>query len=71
MFIVLFPVVRVWQPEDVREMMEKAREMEDSYGHLFDAFITNNEPEKSVCELLSIIQKLDNEPQWIPSAWNR
>nr|ADD25764.1 photoreceptor-layer-nok-like protein [Danio rerio] len=63
--------VKKRMPEDVREMMEKAREMEDSYGHLFDTFITNNEPEKSVCELLSIIQKLDNEPQWIPSAWNR
>ncbi|XP_073682673.1 protein PALS1-like [Garra rufa] len=61
--------VKKHMPEDVRETVEKVREMEHSYGHLFDAIITNIEQEKSVSELLSLIDKLDIEPQWVPSAW--
>ncbi|KAK9956952.1 hypothetical protein ABG768_014652 [Culter alburnus] len=61
--------VKKHTPEDARETLEKAREMEHSYGHLFDAVITNNEQEKTVSELLRIIDKLDLEPQWVPSAW--
>uniref|UniRef100_A0A673IYB9 Membrane protein, palmitoylated 5b (MAGUK p55 subfamily member 5) n=1 Tax=Sinocyclocheilus rhinocerous TaxID=307959 RepID=A0A673IYB9_9TELE len=52
-----------------RETLEKVREMEHSYGHLFDAVITNTEQEKSVSELLRLIDKLDIEPQWVPSDW--
>ncbi|XP_016391878.1 MAGUK p55 subfamily member 5b isoform X2 [Sinocyclocheilus rhinocerous] len=61
--------VKKHMPEDVRETLEKAREMEHSYGHLFDAVITNIEQDKSVSELLRLIDKLDIEPQWVPSAW--
>uniref|UniRef100_A0A8C1K4T1 Protein PALS1 n=1 Tax=Cyprinus carpio TaxID=7962 RepID=A0A8C1K4T1_CYPCA len=60
---------RIRRPEDVRETLEKVREMEHSYGHLFDAVITNTEQEKSVSELLRLVDKLDIEPQWVPSAW--
>ncbi len=67
--IIVLIVVSSAQPEDVRETLEKVREMEHSYGHLFDAVITNTEQEKSVSELLRLIDKLDIEPQWIPSAW--
>ncbi|XP_042602460.1 MAGUK p55 subfamily member 5b isoform X2 [Cyprinus carpio] len=61
--------VKKHMPEDVRETLEKVREMEHSYGHLFDAVITNTEQEKSVSELLRLVDKLDIEPQWVPSAW--
>ncbi|XP_016109633.1 MAGUK p55 subfamily member 5-A-like isoform X3 [Sinocyclocheilus grahami] len=61
--------VKKHMPEDVRETLEKVREMEHSYGHLFDAVITNTEQEKSVSELLRLIDKLDIEPQWVPSDW--
>uniref|UniRef100_A0A8C1DKE7 Protein PALS1 n=1 Tax=Cyprinus carpio carpio TaxID=630221 RepID=A0A8C1DKE7_CYPCA len=61
--------VKKHMPEDVRETLEKVREMEHSYGHLFDAVITNTDQEKSVSELLRLADKLDIEPQWVPSAW--
>uniref|UniRef100_A0A671KUT9 Protein PALS1 n=1 Tax=Sinocyclocheilus anshuiensis TaxID=1608454 RepID=A0A671KUT9_9TELE len=61
--------VKKHMPEDVRETLEKVREMKHSYGHLFDAVITNTEQEKSVSELLRLIDKLDIEPQWVPSDW--
>ncbi|XP_051500244.1 protein PALS1-like isoform X3 [Myxocyprinus asiaticus] len=56
-------------PGDGTQISEKAREMEHIYGHLFDIVITNSDQDKSVFELLRLIDKLDTEPQWVPSAW--
>ncbi|KAJ8009294.1 hypothetical protein DPEC_G00087400 [Dallia pectoralis] len=55
--------------EELKDVIEKAREMEQSYGHLFDAAIVNSEPETAFHELLRLIDKLDTEPQWVPSSW--
>lgn len=59
------------QPEELREIIEKAREMEQSHGHLFDAVIVNTDQDKAYTELLRLINKLDTEPQWVPSSWLR
>nr|XP_055042361.1 MAGUK p55 subfamily member 5b [Misgurnus anguillicaudatus]XP_055042362.1 MAGUK p55 subfamily member 5b [Misgurnus anguillicaudatus] len=55
--------------EDTSELLKKACEMEQSYGHLFDAVITNSDVNKSVFELMKLINKLDTEPQWVPYSW--
>ncbi|CAB1343127.1 unnamed protein product [Coregonus sp. 'balchen'] len=57
------------KPEELKELIEKAREMEQAYGHLFDAAIVNGEPDTAFHELLRLIDKLDTEPQWVPSSW--
>ncbi|XP_029564155.1 MAGUK p55 subfamily member 5-A isoform X1 [Salmo trutta] len=57
------------KPEELKELMEKAWEMEQAYGHLFDTAIVNSEPETAFHELLRLIDKLDTEPQWVPSSW--
>ncbi|KAF3844435.1 hypothetical protein F7725_007598 [Dissostichus mawsoni] len=54
------------KPEELRDIIEKAREMEQSCGHLFDAVI-----DKAFNELLRLINKLDTEPQWVPCSWLR
>ena len=59
------------QPEELREIIEKAREMEQNFGHLFDAAIVNTDQDKAYQELLRLINKLDTEPQWVPSSWLR
>uniref|UniRef100_A0A8C1BCV1 Protein PALS1 n=2 Tax=Cyprinus carpio TaxID=7962 RepID=A0A8C1BCV1_CYPCA len=59
------------KPEELREIIEKAREMEQNYGHLFDAAIVNTDQDKAFQELLRLINKLDTEPQWVPSSWLR
>lgn len=59
------------QPEELRDIIEKAREMEQNYGHLFDAAIVNTDLDKAYQELLRLINKLDTEPQWVPSSWLR
>uniref|UniRef100_A0A667YJR1 Protein PALS1 n=1 Tax=Myripristis murdjan TaxID=586833 RepID=A0A667YJR1_9TELE len=59
------------KPEELREIIEKAREMEQSCGHLFDAVIVNSDQDKAFSELLRLINKLDTEPQWVPCSWLR
>uniref|UniRef100_A0A9J8C451 Protein PALS1 n=1 Tax=Cyprinus carpio carpio TaxID=630221 RepID=A0A9J8C451_CYPCA len=59
------------KPEELRDIIEKAREMEQNYGHLFDAAIVNTDLDKAYQELLRLINKLDTEPQWVPSSWLR
>ncbi|KAG9336077.1 hypothetical protein JZ751_002424 [Albula glossodonta] len=59
------------KPEELRDIIEKAREMEQNYGHLFDAAIVNTDQDKAYQELLRLINKLDTEPQWVPSSWLR
>ncbi|XP_026869871.1 MAGUK p55 subfamily member 5-A [Electrophorus electricus] len=59
------------KPEELRDIIEKAREMEQNFGHLFDAAIVNTDPDKAYQELLRLINKLDTEPQWVPSSWLR
>ena len=50
-------------------MIEKAREMEDSYGHYFDLIIVNTDLNKAYEELLAEINRLEIEPQWVPATW--
>ena len=59
------------KPEELRDIIEKAREMEQNFGHLFDAAIVNTDHDKAYQELLRLINKLDTEPQWVPSSWLR
>ncbi|XP_023681045.1 protein PALS1 [Paramormyrops kingsleyae] len=59
------------KPEELRDIIEKAREMEQNFGHLFDAAIVNADQDKAYQELLRLINKLDTEPQWVPSSWLR
>ncbi|CAB1335492.1 unnamed protein product, partial [Coregonus sp. 'balchen'] len=48
--------------EELRDIIEKAREMEQNFGHLFDAAIVNTDQDKAYQELLRLINKLDTEP---------
>lgn len=59
------------QPEELRDIIERAREMEQGCGHLFDSIIVNTDQDKAFNELLRLINKLDTEPQWVPCSWLR
>ncbi|OCT68847.1 hypothetical protein XELAEV_18040151mg [Xenopus laevis] len=59
------------KPEELREIIEKAREMEQNNGHYFDTAIVNTDLDKAYQELIRLINKLDTEPQWVPSSWLR
>merc|ERR1719282_1799967 len=54
---------------ELREIIERAREMEETYGHYFDMVIIYSDPERAYQQLLSAITSLEREPQWVPAAW--
>lgn len=58
-----------FQDADLREMVDKAREMEETYGHYFDKTIVNTDLERTFDELRLAIDKLDTEAQWVPVSW--
>lgn len=55
--------------EELKDIIEKAREMEDKYGHHFDMIINNNDTERAYIQLLNEINILEREPQWVPASW--
>lgn len=57
------------QVEDLKDEVEKAHEMEQKFGHLFDTTVVNDDQERAYQELKRLIDKLDTEPQWVPSSW--
>uniref|UniRef100_A0A1A7WQ63 Protein PALS1 n=1 Tax=Iconisemion striatum TaxID=60296 RepID=A0A1A7WQ63_9TELE len=57
------------KPEELKEVIEKAREMELNFGHFFDATIVNMDLGQAFLELCRLIDKLDTEPQWVPTSW--
>lgn len=58
-----------YKEEELKDTIEKARTMEDKYGHYFDLIIINNDTERAYHQLLNEINSLEREPQWVPAAW--
>ena len=57
------------QDEDLKEIIEKAREMEEQFDHYFDLIIINQDVESAYQRLLHEINMLEREPQWVPAVW--
>ncbi|XP_066598306.1 uncharacterized protein [Prorops nasuta] len=58
-----------FKEEELKDIIEKAREMDDKYGHLFDMIIINNDTDWAYNQLLAEINSLEREPQWVPAHW--
>ncbi len=55
--------------DELKEIIERAREMEDAYGHYFDMVISYADSERAYHMLLEEINLLEREPQWVPASW--
>lgn len=55
--------------DELKTIIEKAREMEDTYSHYFDMIIVNQDLDRAYDELLAEINRLELEPQWVPVQW--
>ncbi|XP_046488677.1 protein PALS1 isoform X2 [Neodiprion pinetum] len=58
-----------FKEDELKDIIEKARDMEDKYGHLFDMIIINNDTDRAYNQLLTEINSLEREPQWVPASW--
>ncbi|XP_076128242.1 MAGUK p55 subfamily member 5b isoform X1 [Alosa pseudoharengus] len=55
--------------EELKDVVDQAQEMEQNFGHLFDAVVINDDQDRAYQDLKRLIDKLDVEPQWVPSSW--
>jgi MAGUK p55 subfamily protein 5 len=51
------------------DIIDKGREIEETYGHFFDKIIRNSEMDKTYEELFETIQNVQNEENWVPVKW--
>lgn len=63
--------VMQFQDDDLKEIIEKARGMEEVYGHYFDMVIVNGDEDRTYSQLVAEVNRLEREPQWVPGAWLR
>ncbi|XP_071833486.1 protein PALS1-like isoform X2 [Apostichopus japonicus] len=57
--------------EELRNIIEMGRSMEDVYGHYFDCVIIHYDHERAYRDLTTEIQRIQTEPQWVPIKWIR
>lgn len=43
--------------------------METQFGQFFDHVIVNDILQEACAQLVSAVQKAQEEPQWVPAAW--
>lgn len=57
------------QEEDLQEMEDSAKKMEDQFGQFFDQVIVNDNLQEASAQLLSAVHRAQDEPQWVPAMW--
>ncbi|XP_066088508.1 MAGUK p55 subfamily member 4 [Saccopteryx bilineata] len=58
-----------FKDEDLQEMEELAQKMEMQFGQFFDHVIVNDNLQDACVQLLSAVQRAQEEPQWVPATW--
>ncbi|KAL8565136.1 hypothetical protein ACOMHN_003923 [Nucella lapillus] len=55
--------------DQLKEMIERGREMEEAFSHYFDYILVNMDLDRSCQELMAEINRIETEPQWVPIVW--
>ncbi|XP_066201994.1 MAGUK p55 subfamily member 4 isoform X2 [Saccopteryx leptura] len=58
-----------FKDEDLQEMEDLAQKMEMQFGQFFDHVIVNDNLQDAGVQLLSAVQRAQEEPQWVPATW--
>ncbi|XP_041432354.1 MAGUK p55 subfamily member 4 isoform X3 [Xenopus laevis] len=58
-----------FKEEDFQEIEESAKKMEAQFSQFFDQVVVNDNLESATVQLISIIRRAQDEPQWIPASW--
>ncbi|XP_037343588.2 MAGUK p55 subfamily member 4-like [Pungitius pungitius] len=64
-------VNRAFTEDDFVELQESSRLMEAKYKQFFDEVLVNDDLQHACVQLCSILQRAQDEPQWIPVSWGR
>ncbi|XP_071499356.1 protein PALS1-like isoform X1 [Diadema antillarum] len=55
--------------QELREIIDAGRGMEDAFGHYFDHVIIHHDHDRAYNELMEEIDRIQVEPQWVPVEW--
>ncbi|XP_033104977.1 MAGUK p55 subfamily member 5-like isoform X2 [Anneissia japonica] len=55
--------------EALRDIIETGRTMEDLYGHYFDFILVHHHHDRALEDLITEIERIETEPQWVPVSW--
>jgi MAGUK p55 subfamily protein 5 len=58
-----------YRENDLLDIIDKGREIEELYGHYFDKIIRNSDMDKTYQELFETINRVQNEENWVPTSW--
>lgn len=53
----------------ISAVIEKSAKLEDSFGHLFDFVIVNDDISRATEELIRVAGSVSKDLQWVPAAW--
>ncbi|XP_039189023.1 MAGUK p55 subfamily member 2 isoform X1 [Crotalus tigris] len=54
---------------DLKRTVDESCRIQRGYGHYFDLCLVNDNMERTFQQLQVALQKLYNEPQWVPVSW--
>lgn len=57
------------QDADLKRTVDESCRIQRGYGHYFDLCLVNDNMERTFQQLQVALQKLYNEPQWVPVSW--
>ncbi|KAM6951090.1 MAGUK p55 subfamily member 3-like [Aplochiton taeniatus] len=55
----------------LQEMRQSAQQMDELHGHLVDRVLVKEDLASACTELQAILERLANEPHWVPVSWVR
>ncbi|XP_056391031.1 MAGUK p55 subfamily member 4 isoform X3 [Hyla sarda] len=58
-----------YKEEDFQEIEESAKKIEEQYSQFIDQVLVNDDLQSATVQLLSIVRRAQDEPQWIPASW--
>ncbi|EDO39364.1 predicted protein [Nematostella vectensis] len=57
------------QGESLKRLAKESDQLRQTYGHLFDLTIVNNDIDETIAQLEEALERLGTTPQWVPISW--
>ncbi|ESP01679.1 hypothetical protein LOTGIDRAFT_200172 [Lottia gigantea] len=60
---------KLFTTEELEEIIELSKKLEERYSHLFDLTLVNDKLMDTVRELIAIVDSVEKEAKWVPVSW--
>lgn len=62
-------IFTIFQDDEFTEILRSAERIEFLYSHLFDEVIVNADLSAAFEQLVRAVNRVENEPLWVPASW--